>query len=56
MSAQTFPNALPERIAADYDPPLLHDEQLALLTPNQRQQARDEAENTVRESKILLRL
>jgi len=49
LSGQTFPNQLPEPVAADYDPPLLHDEALALLLPEQEKQAKQAAEAVVRE-------
>jgi acetoin utilization protein AcuC len=56
MSNQTFPTELPEAIAADYAPLLLHDEAKILLTPEQRQQAQTAAEEIVAELKSLLRL
>lgn len=56
MSNQTFSNDLPESIASDYDPPLLHDEITVLLTPEQRQQARAAAEAVVAELEASLHL
>jgi acetoin utilization protein AcuC len=55
LSGQSFANALPEAVAAAYEPPLLHDEALLLLTPEQRQQARAAAERAVGELKELLK-
>jgi acetoin utilization protein AcuC len=49
MSGQTFPNELPVAIAADYDPPLLHDAAKVLLTADQEQQAQTAAEAVVAE-------
>lgn len=49
ISNQTFPNNLPEAIAANYAPPLLHDAAPAPLAPPQRQRARIAAEATVEE-------
>ena len=54
MSEQTFSNALPETIAAKYDPPLLHDTGPAPLSPLQRQQAQQAAEAAVQELWTLL--
>ena len=56
MSQQSFPNDLPASIASDYDPPLLHDETPVPLTPEQRRQARNAAEEVVAELKRLLQL
>jgi hypothetical protein len=56
MSGQTFPNPLPLEIASAYDPPLLHDELLPLLTPEQQRQARGAAEAVVTELKARLQL
>jgi acetoin utilization protein AcuC len=56
MSDQTFPNPLPLEIASAYDPPLLHDELLPLLTPEQQRQARSAAETVVAELKARLQL
>jgi acetoin utilization protein AcuC len=47
LSAQTFSNSLPEAMASHYDPPLLHDEALPLLTLEQRHHARASAEKVV---------
>lgn len=47
MSGQTFANELPAAVAANYDPPLLHDNAPAPLSPEQRQQARAAAEEVV---------
>ncbi len=54
MSNQTFPNPLPESIAANYDPPRLHDDAPAPLSQEQRQQARTAAEAVVGELNKLL--
>jgi acetoin utilization protein AcuC len=54
LSDQSFPNNLPAPVAANYDPPLLHDEALVLLTTDQRRQARVAAERAVRELKKAL--
>ena len=56
MSSQTFPAQIPQPIAANYDPPLLHDEMTALLTPEQHRQAQATAEEVVAELKNLLQL
>lgn len=56
MSEQTFPNELPVAVATDYNPPLLHDEALPLLTSEQRRQARTAAEEVVRELQEKLKL
>jgi acetoin utilization protein AcuC len=53
MSDQAFPNNLPEAIAANYAPPLLHDAAPAPLAPPQRQRARIAAEATVEELRKL---
>ena len=47
MSDQTFPNNLPDLIAAAYDPPLLRDQAAGLLTPEQQRQARTATEKSV---------
>ncbi len=54
MSDQTFPNNLPQSIAANYDPPFLHDVAPAPLSPPQHQQAQASAEEVVAELKKLL--
>jgi acetoin utilization protein AcuC len=53
MSGQTFADALPEPIAAHYDPPLLRDNTPAPLSDSQRQQARQAVEQVVGELKRL---
>lgn len=55
MSGQDFSNNLPEAVAFNYDPPLLHDEALVLLTPEQRHQAKATAEKVVMDLRGLLR-
>lgn len=56
MSDQTFPNALPEAVADQYDPPLLHDVDPAPISPAQGEVARREAERVVVELRNLLEL
>jgi hypothetical protein len=53
MSGQNFADALPEPIAAHYDPPLLRDNTPAPLSDSQRQQARRAVEQVVGELKKL---
>jgi acetoin utilization protein AcuC len=56
MSGQTFANTLPDEIAARYRPALLHDNEPAPLSTQQRQLARMGAEEVVNELKQLLNL
>jgi acetoin utilization protein AcuC len=56
MSGQSFPNDLPETIAVNYDPPLLHDDGPAPVGPQQRQQAQQAAGAIVEELNQLLDL
>ncbi len=51
LSGQTFPNTLPEAVAIHYEPPLLHDDALPLLTHEQRHHARASAEKVILELK-----
>jgi acetoin utilization protein AcuC len=48
ISKQTFPNSLPQPIRHEYNPPFLRDSKPAPLSPNQRRQARQSAEQTVK--------
>jgi len=54
MSNQTFPDDLPEFIAGEFDPPLLHDTEQLLLTPQQQSEARAAAETVVTDLKAKL--
>jgi acetoin utilization protein AcuC len=54
MSDQTFSNTLPDPVAPHYDPPILHDDEPAPLSPSQREAAHTEAERVVAELRRLL--
>ena len=56
MSHQVFPNDLPDGIASNYNPPLLHDNAPAPISSTQRQQAQAAAEEVVEELQKLLDL
>ena len=47
MSGQTFPNVLPETVAAHYNPPFLHDEGQPPIVVDQRHQIQQDAANVV---------
>jgi acetoin utilization protein AcuC len=47
LSGQIFADALPDGVAAAYDPPLLHDDLLAPIEPEEREWARRQNEQTV---------
>lgn len=56
MSGQSFANQLPPAVAANYDPPLLHDDADVLLTPQQRRQAQQAAQAAVTDLKKALKI
>lgn len=55
MSDQSFSNELPQPVAADFNPPLLHDKDPAPLSADQRREALAAAEAVVNELKNLLK-
>ena len=55
MSGQTFDNQLPPSVAADYDPPLLHDEALVVLPDDEGEKIRAATEKVVADLKASLK-